>query len=143
MCFIGVFAYSAKKAGNRMKFRAICENHLYAKAYSRGRRYVGGAVAVYVLPDYRAEKIRRARPQKDKINRIGLTVSKKLGGAVVRTRVRRILREAYRQVISETSLRPGHLIVVAAREPAVHMKSTRLVPELRRAFERLQLFSQS
>ncbi len=126
-----------------MKFRAICENHLYAKAYSRGKRYVGGGIAVYVLPDYRAEKIRRARPQKDKINRIGLTTSKKLGGAVVRTRVRRILREAYRQVITETPIRPGYLIVIAAREPATRMKSTHLVPELRRAFARLQLFAQS
>ncbi len=126
-----------------MKFRAICENHLYSKAYARGKRYVGRAIAVYVLPDYRAEKIRRARPQKDKINRIGLTVSKKLGGAVVRTRVRRILREAYRDIQNEYTIRPGFLVVIAAREPAVTMTSTALTPELRRAFSRLQLIVES
>ena len=35
-----------------MKFRAICENHLYSKAYSKGKRAVTSALAVYVLPDY-------------------------------------------------------------------------------------------
>ena len=122
-----------------MKFRAICENHLYVKAYQRGKRYVGKAIAVYVLPDFRAEKIRRAHPLKKKINRLGLTVTKKLGGAVVRSRTRRILREAYRFVTREKKLKQGYLIVISAREAAVSMKSTELVPELTRAFERLQM----
>ena len=122
-----------------MKFRAICENHLYVKAYNRGKRYVGKAMAVYVLPDFRAEKIRRAHPQTMKINRLGLTTSKKLGTAVVRSRTRRILREAYRTVTRENQLKQGYLIVLSAREAATTMKSTELVPELTRAFDRLQM----
>ena len=122
-----------------MKFRAICENHLYVKAYNRGKRYVGKAMAVYVLPDFRAEKIRRAHPKKQKINRLGLTTSKKLGTAVVRSRTRRILREAYRTVTRENQLKQGFLIVLSAREAATTMKSTDLVPELARAFDRLQM----
>ena len=123
-----------------MKFRAICENHLYVKAYNRGKRFVGKALAVYVLPDYRAEKIRRAHPQKQKINRLGLTTSKKLGTAVVRSRTRRILREAYRTVTRENQLKQGFLIVLSAREAATKMKSSEIVPELTRAFDRLQMF---
>ena len=122
-----------------MKFRAICENHLYVKAYSRGKRYVGKALAFYVLPDYRAEKIRRAHPQKKKINRLGLTASKKLGSAVVRSRARRIMREAYRLTTQDLHLKQGYLIVIAAREAAVHMKSTDLIPEMKKAFEKLQM----
>lgn len=122
-----------------MKFRAICENHLYVKAYSRGKRYVGKALAFYVLPDYRADKIRRAHPEKKKINRLGLTVSKKLGSAVVRSRARRIMREAYRLTTRELNLKQGYLIVIAAREAAVHMKSTDLLPEMKKAFEKLQM----
>lgn len=120
-----------------MKFRAICENHLYVKAYNRGKRYVGKALAVYVLPDFRAEKIRRAHPHKQKINRLGLTTSKKLGTAVVRSRTRRILREAYRTVTRENQLKQGYLIVLSAREAATEMKSTELIPEMTRAFDRL------
>ena len=75
-----------------MKFTAIRENHLFSKAYSKGKRAVTSALAVYVLPDYAAKRLAKAHPQKKTVNRIGLTVSTKLGGAVVRSRVRRILR---------------------------------------------------
>ena len=40
-----------------MKFIAICENHLYSKAYSKGKRAVTSALAVYVLPDYKAKAL--------------------------------------------------------------------------------------
>ena len=60
----------------KMKFRAICENHLYSKAYSKGKRAVTAALAVYVLPDYEAKRLAKAHPQKKTVNRIGLTTSK-------------------------------------------------------------------
>ena len=84
-----------------MKFRAICENHLYSKAYSKGKRAVTAALAVYVLPDYEAKRLAKAHPQKKTVNRIGLTTSKKLGGAVVRSRCRRIMREGLRSLEAE------------------------------------------
>ena len=123
-----------------MKFTAVCENHLYQKAYSKGKRFVTPSLAVYVLPDYLKEKLKRAHPQKIMVNRIGLTVSKKLGGAVVRSRCRRIMREAYRQLHQSRGVKPGHLIIIAAREPATKMKSTELARDLSHAFQKLGLF---
>ena len=125
-----------------MKFHAICENHLYSKAYSKGKRAVTPAVAVYVLPDYTAEALRRAHPQKIRVNRIGLTVSKKLGGAVVRNRVKRILREAYRMVDRETPVKTGFLIVIAARERSVTYQSDKLAQELSVALGKLSLLTE-
>lgn len=124
-----------------MKFVAVRENHLFQKAYSKGQRFITPSLAVYVLPDYLREKLRRAHPQKKAVNRIGLTVSKKLGGAVVRSRCRRILREAYRQLDRTCGILPGHLIILAAREPATRMKSTELACDMRRAFVKLGILA--
>ena len=123
-----------------MKLKAICENHLYSKAYSKGKRAVSPLLAVYVLPDYAAKRLQKQHPQKLRMNRIGLTVSKKLGGAVVRNRVKRVLREAIRMVEKERPVKTGFLIVIAAREPAVSKKSTELAAELFRAYEKLEMF---
>ena len=126
-----------------MKFKAICENHLYAKAYSKGKRAVTSALAVYVLPDYAARRLAKAHPEKKTVNRIGLTTSTKLGGAVIRSRLRRIMREGLRALEKERALKTGFLIVIAARSAAVGIKSTDVKSQLGVAFEKLGMFSQS
>ena len=123
-----------------MKFKAICENHLYSKAYSKGKRAVTSALAVYVLPDYAAKRLANAHPQKRVVNRIGLTASTKLGGAVVRSRVRRILREGLRALEKEKELKCGYLIVIAARSASVSKKSSDIAHELDIAFTKLGMF---
>ena len=122
-----------------MKFKAICENHLYSKAYAKGKRSVSSAVAVHILPDYASERLRREHPQKIRMNRLGLTVSKKIGNAVTRNRVKRILREGYRTVISENNVKTGFLIVIVAREKAVGMKSNEIAKDIYAAFKKLNM----
>jgi len=58
-----------------------------------------------------------ARPNRSSTNRVGVTVSKKLGCAVVRNRIRRRLREVYR--LNESRFTPGWDIVVVARSRCV------------------------
>ena len=124
-----------------MKLHPITENHLFKKAYTKGRRFVTPAVAVYVLPDYQAEKRQNAHPKKIRTNRVGLTVSVKLGGAVVRSRVRRIMRAAFVACCEEAPLKTGFLIVLVAREKAVDAKSTDLKRDLVFAFGKLDLIA--
>lgn len=120
-----------------MKYVAIGENHLYSKAYAKGKKYVGRLAAVYVLPDLRAKKLQRANREKKKINRIGLTVTKKIGKATVRNRVKRILREAYRSIDLERGVKCGFLIVIAARRAAVDASSNEMAKDLKKALDRL------
>ena len=123
-----------------MKFKAICENHLYSKAYSKGKRVVTSALAVYVLPDYAAKRLAKSHPEKKVVNRIGFTTSKALGKAVVRSRCRRIMREALRLIEKERPLKVGFLIVIAARRAAVDMKSTEIKEQLDSALTRLGMY---
>ncbi len=125
-----------------MKFKAICENHLYSKAYSKGKRAVTSALAVYVLPDYAAKRLARSHPEKRVVNRIGLTTSKTLGKAVVRSRCRRIMREALRLIEKERPLKVGFLIVIAARHAAVNMKSTEIKVQLESALAKLGMYQE-
>ncbi len=58
--------------------------------------------------------VMRARPNRLDISRCGFTVSRRVGKAVVRNRVKRRLREIMRQ----TPLAPGWDIIFIARAPA-------------------------
>lgn len=124
-----------------MKFVSIKENHLYSKAYSKGKRAVTSALAVYVLPDYAAKRLAKAHPQKRVVNRIGLTTSTKLGGAVTRSRCRRIMREGLRALEREKTLKVGFLIVIAARSASVNLKSTEIKEQLDFAFKKLGMYA--
>lgn len=90
-------------------------NHIFRRLYATGGQG-NGLLALY------------ARPNRTGENRVGVTVSKKLGKAVVRNRVRRRLREVYR--LHESRFLPGWDIVVVARRRAI----TASFPELTRAY---------
>ena len=100
-------------------------------------------IVVYVLTDYHASRLARENPLGKRVNRVGLTVSKRLGGAVVRSRVRRILRAAYRQLEAEQNIKKGKLIVIAAKEAACSAKSTDIYKDLLYAAKKLSLYAGS
>lgn len=124
-----------------MKNVAIKEHHLYSKAYAKGKRYSGRLAAVFVLRDYAARRIMLANPEKKYLNRLGLSVTKKFGKAHERNRAKRILREAYRAIERDDSVRlgTGYLVVIAARDGLHGAKTGDVERELRRAFEKLEL----
>lgn len=122
-----------------MKLYAIKENHLYSKAYARGKKFVGRFVVVYVLPDFKAKLLAKQNPQKEKLNRVGITVTKKLGGAVVRSRAKRVIREGYRASDKLYPVKRGFLIVIVARNSIVNAKSCDIEKDITKAFKVLEM----
>ncbi len=72
--------------------------------YRQGRSTANRHLVLYVFPN---PSTGRAR--------LGLSVSRKVGGAVERNKVKRLLREAFTR--AEGRLKPGRDIVVVARPP--------------------------
>ncbi len=68
--------------------------------------------------------------------RLGLTVTKKLGPAVVRNRIKRRLREAARLVFPENAA-PGFDYVAIARPAALTADFSVLLDDMKRALLRL------
>ena len=122
-----------------MKFKAIRENHLYQKAYHMGDRFVGKLVAVFVLRDHAARRLMQAHPQRKYVNRIGLAVTKKTGGAVARNRAKRVIRAGWQAVEREGRIRTGYLVVLSARPGIVDAKSQDVERELRYALNKLNM----
>ena len=83
----------------------VKENYEFRRIYAKGRSGVSPYLVVYVRPN------RRGR------NRLGVTVSTKLGHAVVRNRARRRLREVYR--VNSGALKQGYDIILVARGKTV------------------------
>ncbi len=130
-----------RKEGNAVKPYAIKENHLYKKTFQRGKRWSGRYVTVCVLKDLAAGRLRKANPQKELINRIGLSVPKREGGAIERNRVKRIIRAGLQGVERRRPLKKGFLIVIAARPGIETQKSPAIESELRYIFKKLEMFA--
>lgn len=77
------------------------KNYEFRRLYQKGASAVGGGMVVYCRKNHMGR------------NRLGITVSVKLGHAVVRNRARRRLREVYR--LNADRLNPGYDLILVAR----------------------------
>ena len=122
-----------------MKNTPITENHLFRKAYANGKSAAGKYIAVYALKDRAAKRFISADPLHRTRNRLGLTVGKKIGSAVERSRAKRLMREAYRLLDGEGAVSHGYLLVIAARTAATKAKMPDIRTELSFLLDKLGL----
>lgn len=99
-----------------MKFSSSLKlNHIFRRLY-----HTDGFASPYL--------VLYARKNRTNTNRVGITVSKKLGKAHIRNRVRRRLREAYR--LNEAQFAPGWDIVLVARSRSIEAPFDKLTDSL-------------
>jgi len=102
------------------------QNRDFRRLYTKGKSAVSPMMVVYC---------RRNRMDH---NRVGITVSTKLGGAVRRNRIRRRLREVYRLSLSRVA--PGNDLVLVARGRAFDAPFPRLMAAYERCCRELGLW---
>ncbi len=125
-----------KRNMNR-KLYPLCENHMFVKAYRKGKSGVNKYTAVYVLKNYRTNKDGTKMHTK-----LGIAINAKLGKACKRSRVKRIIREGYRACLP--SLQDGYIIVIAARGAAFNknVKSCDIERQLYDTLKKLEVVKQ-
>ena len=83
---------------------SLKKNQDFQNVYSAGKSYANKYLVMYVLENHLQK------------NRIGISVSKKVGNSVIRHRITRLIRESYR--LQEDVFNSGLDIVVIARATA-------------------------
>jgi len=84
------------------KPETLKKNSDFRRVYTRGTSYVTEYIVMYVYHHHERNR------------RIGFSVSKKIGKAVIRNRIRRVFKEVYR--LSEYKLIDGIDLVLIARK---------------------------
>ena len=96
----------------------VKDNKIFMKCFRSGRFVSCGFLTVYFIPN------------KLPLNRFGISVGKKQGGAVQRNRIKRIFRAGYR--LCEAEMPIGYDIIFAARNDACEKSSNDAVSFIRR-----------
>ncbi len=108
-----------------MALHRLKKNWEFKRVYRKGRTVVSRNIVLYYCPngyDY---------------NRIGFSINKKVGKSVVRNRIRRVYKEAFKVV--DKYLDKGYDIVLIARKPAVDVTFKQASKELYNLCRKKQL----
>ena len=104
-------------------------NKDFRRLYRSGKSEAGGFVVIYLRPNKRA------------YNRVGFTVGKQLGKAVVRNRTKRLMRESYRLI--EDRLMMGYDMIIVARNRAAGKTYEQISKDMRFVLYSLGILKES
>ncbi len=103
-------------------------NHEFKRIYNKGKSAVTPFMVVY------------CRPNRLGHNRLGVTVSVKLGKAVVRNRARRRLRELFR--LAQPNMKQGYDVILVARSRCATAPYQKLSAAFRKACSQVGLMAE-
>ncbi|NJD03938.1 MAG: ribonuclease P protein component [Ruminiclostridium sp.] len=104
------------------------KNYEFISLYKKGRFFVGKYIVLYV------------KRNNTKTNRLGITVYKKVGKAVKRNRMKRLIKECYRHY--EESVKNGCDLVFVARNSEIMPGYAEIEREMKFLLKKMDVFMQ-
>ncbi len=101
----------------------------FKKVYHYGESIANRELVLYVME----------RPNTNTF-RFGISVSKKIGNAVIRNRVKRLIKEVIRSIMVQHQLKEHKDIVIIARAPTANMNYADFDRSLKHLFRKMRLF---
>jgi ribonuclease P protein component len=108
------------------KTEALKKNYEFARIYGKGKFFPGKYLVLYLMKN------------RMEINRLGVSVGKKIGKSVTRNRVKRLIRESYRHW--EPYIPAGFDIVITARSVETEYSYAEILKELRFLLKKARIF---
>lgn len=108
---------------------SLKKNSHFQIVYKRGNSKVSKYLVVYWLNN----------KNNNPVNRYGITVSKKIGNAVVRNKVKRRIKEVLRKWDDNNYIKSGLDIVIIARKPVVDLNYHEIKDDLKKLLYRCSL----
>jgi ribonuclease P protein component len=105
-----------RRGGTRHRRPRLTRSADFDRVYRRGRSAATRSFVLYAFPSTPAEDDAQDRPEGKDDVRLGVSVGRRVGGAVERNRVKRVLREAFWAL--DDQLPEGHDFVIVARAGA-------------------------
>jgi len=90
------------------KTNMLKKNYEFKYVFSKGKYYGGEIIEIYLLRSNR--------------NKLGIAISKKIGKSVVRNKIKRLIRENYRQI--EINIKKGNTIIFLFKKDIDIKKAT-------------------
>lgn len=110
------------------KTTPLKKNYEFVRIYKKGRFFAGKYIVIYVMKN------------RYNINRLGITVNKKVGKSVRRNRIKRLIRESYR--FYEEFIPEGIDMVFVARSVETEVGFADIRKEMKFLLKKMQAFDQ-
>lgn len=115
-----------------MKLGKLRKNNEFRIVYRRGKSFSTDLLVLYVF------KNNSKLPEDLYINRVGISVSKKVGKSVIRSRVKRLISESYR--LNSASLKKKYDFVFVARTAAKDKSYKEIEDSMKKLFKKAGLY---
>lgn len=116
-----------------MKIERLRKNVEFRIVYRRGKSFSTDLLVLYIYKNY------KNNVDGNDINRVGISVSKKVGKSVVRSRVKRLISESYR--LNSSELKKKFDFVFVARTAAKDRTYWEIESSMKKLFKKAGLIN--